>query len=710
MTATQKNRPIQIATPLGDDVLLFYRMSGHEQLSQLFEYELELLSENSAITPESLLGENVTIGLMLPDDKQRFFNGYVSRFGQYGTLGELTYYRASVRPWLWFLSRAANCRIFQGMTTPDIVKQVFTDQAFGGEFDNKLMGTYQPREYCVQYRETDFNFVSRLMEEEGIYYYFTHDNGKHKLVLADAKTTIDPYPGYQDIPFHQDQGRIDSLIPDYINQWGFAKEVQSGGYSLTDFDPSKPKASLKAVSNKPNSHKHAKYEVFDYPGYYNDVGVGDDRVNIRLEELQVRFERFEGAGNARGLAVGNKFSLTGYPLEEQNREYLIVSALYHLENDDYSTSSQADPKPFTCSFASILAKTPYHPPRGTPKPLVHGAQTALVTGPSGDEIHTDKYGRVKVQFHWDRFGKADENSSCWVRVSHPWAGKNWGMIALPRIGQEVIVDFMEGDPDQPIITGRVYNDSSMPPYPLPAKAFYSTIKTNSTKGGGGFNELRFNDDKGNEQIFIHAERNQDIRVKKDHFEWIGNERHLIVKKDLLEEIDGDHHSTIKGDSNLAVTGTISIKVDQDMQEKVGMKHALDAGQEIHLKAGMNIVLEASTNITLKVGGSFVTVGPEGVSISGPMVNINSGGSAGSGSGCSPDAPKVPKEAADDKEGSVDDVPTAAPATPAGYGPSATVLKMAAQNGTPFCEQCAAAAAAQAAGSSSAGSSSPAPAA
>jgi type VI secretion system secreted protein VgrG len=318
----------------------------------------------------------------------------------------------------------------------------------------------------------------------------------------------------------------------------------------------------------------------------------------------------------------------------------------------------------------------------------------MVVGPKGEEIYTDQHGRVKVQFHWDRYGKRDENSSCWVRVSHPWAGKNWGMIALPRIGQEVIVDFLEGNPDQPIITGRVYNAASMPPYPLPDYAHLSTIKTNSTKGGGGFNEIRFDDKKGSEQLFFHAERNQDVRVKNDSFTWIGNEQHLTVKKDQFEQIDGDSHSTIKGDRNEAIKGTLSIKADMDMQEKVGMKHALDAGQEIHLKAGMNVVIEAGMTITLKAGGGFIVIGPTGVTISGTPVLINSGGSAGSGSGSSPEVPKAPKEAANAKPGKVDEAtPAPQPPKPKTYGPSATVLKLAAQNGTPFCEKCAAAAAA-----------------
>lgn len=692
--ATQKNREIQIATPLGEDVLLFYRMAGQEHLSQLFEYEVELLSESSDIKPEQLLGENVTIGLMLPDDKIRYFNGYITRFGYFGALDEFAYYRASIRPWLWFFSRTANCRIFQNQNTIDIVKQICSDQGFSGEIKDNTSSSYNPREYCVQYRETDFNFISRLLEDEGIYYYFSHESGKHQLVLTDAVAS-ETYPGYPEIPFHQEAGTIDHTRIDHIHHWSFAKEVQSGKFTSTDFDPEKPKSDLAAISNNPNSHPHAGYEIFDYPGGYKEVGLGESMVKIRREEHQTRFERCEGAGNARGLATGYTFKMLKHPMDNQNTDYLIVSAKYRMEINGYFSrdSSQGD-RVFDCTFTAMSNNAVYRPARITPKPLIYGAQTAIVTGPAGEEIHTDKYGRVKVQFHWDRYAQADENSSCWVRVSHPWAGKGWGMIALPRIGQEVIVDFMEGNPDRPIITGRVYNGESMPPYPLPSKAHLSTIKTNSTKGGGGFNELRFDDSKGKEQIFIHAQNNQDVRVENDHFEWIGNERHLIVKKDQLEQIDGDQHSTVKGDSNQQVKGTLSIKADMDMQEKVGMKHALDAGQEIHLKAGMNVIIEAGLTLTIKAGSNFIAMTPAGVAISGALVNINSGGAAGSGSGSSPDTPKLPKEADKDKEGKSDEPPKAAkPPKPTVYGPSATVLKAAAESGTPFCEQCAAAAAA-----------------
>jgi len=694
MAVTQKNRPLQIATPLGDDVLLFYRMNGSEHLGALFEYEIELLSENPTIEADALLGENVTVGMVTADGGWRYFNGYVTRFGQYGSLDVFAYYRATVRPWLWFLTRSANCRIFQQTSTPDIIKQVCKDQGFS-HIQDRLGGSYAPREYCAQYRETDFNFISRLMEEEGIYYYFTHGNGAHHLVLADAASSHDPYPGYATIRYHPEEGDTDRSRVDHVHRWGFSHEVQTGAYALTDYDFKKPKADLLVKSAMAKPHRHAAYEFFDYPGLYSDTGQGGGLVRHRLEEHQAQFERCEGAGNARGLAAGYLFNLSEYPRKDQNREYLVVSAAYQMQNDAYLPSLHgAATETFACGFAATDRAQAYRPPRTTPKPLMHGAQTAVVVGPKGEEIHTDAYGRVKVQFHWDRYGKADENSSCWVRVSQPLAGKSWGMVALPRIGQEVIVDFLEGDPDRPIVTGRVYNAAAMPPYPLPDNKHLSGIKTNSTKGGGGFNELRFNDKKGAEQVFIHGEKDMDVRVKHDSLEWVGNERHLIVKKDLFEQVDGDRHVAVKGDHNEAVTGTISVKAGQDRQEKVGMKHALDAGMEIHLKAGMNVVIEAGLSITLKAGGGFIVVGPAGVTISGMPVLINSGGSAGSGSGASPEAPKAAKEAADDKAGQSDEARAAAqPPKPQTYGPSATVLKQAAFNGTPFCAICAAAAAA-----------------
>ena len=693
MNAIHGGRAIRIKTPLGEDVLLFYRMNGYERLSELFEYEIELLSENHAIQPESLLGENITVGLRLQDG-ERFFNGYVTRFGQYGSLDIYSYYRATVRPWLWFLSRQANCRIFHGKTTLEIVEAILSEYKFSGEMQKRLSSQYPPREYCVQYRETDFNFVSRLLEEEGIYYYFSHANGKHHLVLADAAAGHDPFPGYATILYHPEESDTDKAREDHIYNWGFAREVQTGRYALKDYDFTRSAVPLEGVSVGQERHpKHGGYGFFDYAALYTDLDSGkftgklDDIVKRRLEEQQARYERCEGAGNARGLAAGCLFTLRDHPRGDQNRQYLIVSASYRLHNDAYLPSMSAGAeRTFECGFSAQDKAIPYRPPRATPKPLVHGTQTAIVVGGEGKEIDPDKYGRVKVRFHWDsRYTLGD---CCWVRVAQPWAGNGWGMVALPRVGQEVVVDFLEGDPDRPLITGRVYNNKSELPYALPDHAHLSTIKTDSTPGGGGFNELRFNDKKGEEQVFLHAQNSLDVRVKGSEREWVGGERHLIVKKDRFEQVEGEHHSSVKGNSSAAVEGDFSLTVQQDHQEKTGMNYALDAGAAIHLKAGMNVVIEAGASITLKAGGGFIVVGPAGVTISGTPVLINSGGAAGAGAGASPQKPKDAKPAAEAKPGKPDEpAPPPKPPKPAAYGPSATVLKLAALNGTPFCEIC-----------------------
>ena len=375
---------------------------------------------------------------------------------------------------------------------------------------------------------------------------------------------------------------------------------------------------------------------------------------------------------------------------------MVTSASYDIALGEFeSEGSNASESVYSCSFTAIDANEPFRAARITPKPSIPGPQTAIVVGQSGEEIYTDEYGRVKVLFHWDRYGKADENSSCWIRVAQVWAGKNWGAMYIPRIGQEVVVEFLEGDPDRPIITGRVYNGQAMPPYELPSEKTKSTLKSNSSKGGKGFNEIRYEDKKGDEQIFIHAEKNEDVRVKNDSFEWIGNERHLIVKKDQLEEVKGDKHLTVKGDQNEKINGTISVNAGMDMQQKVGMNHALEAGMEVHIKGGMKVIIEAGMQLSLKAGPSFVDLGPAGVSISGPMVMINSGGAAGAGSGCSPDAAKLPKEADTAEPGQVSKPPKPRkPPKPVTFSSQAKVMKRAAEDGTPFCEKCEAARKAQ----------------
>ena len=590
---------------------------------------------------------------------------------------------------------------FQHQSVPDIIKEVCNGLGFT-DIDDKLTASYRTWEYCVQYRESDFCFLSRLMEQEGIYYYFTHEEGKHTLNLADGYGSHEPVSGYEVLEYYPPD---DTVVRDdkRINGWNVSKKIQPGTYVLTDYDFIKPKADLKVNSTVTRPHSEAEHEVFDYPGEYADNGDGNKYVRTRIEELHSQYEQVQGEGIAKGLMSGGLFSLENYPREDQNKEYLVVSVTHTMHSDAFE-AGQGGGASYANHFTVIESGTPYRTARSTQKPIVQGPQTAVVVGPGGEEIYTDEHGQVKLQFHWDRYGESDENSSCWVRVSQLWAGKQWGSIYIPRIGQEVIVDFIEGDPDRPIVTGRVYNGDCTPPYDLPANKTVSTTKTNSSKGGQGFNEIRFEDKKGKEQIFVHAEKDKDTRIKNTEQKWIGNEKHLIIEKNEYEHIKEDKHLTVDGDQVEKVEGTVSRKIAMDLQEKVGNSAALEAGTEIHLKAGMKVVLEAGAQISLKVGGNFIDINPAGIFIKGTMVMINSGGRAGSGSGSSPDKVKLPKTAPNAKPGEVEKADankarktpdSRAPRNSRGFSNlQAQSLSEAAENATPFCEQCAAAAAAK----------------
>ena len=756
---TQSNRHARISTPLGEDVLLFKSLTGTERLGRPFQYELVLLSEEREINYKQIIGENVTVAVDKKGSEPRYFNGYISRFEQTRFDGPLREYRATMVPWLWFLTRSSDCKIFQEMTVPEILQRVFEDHGFSDVL-NRLHEQYPKWEYCVQYRETAFNFVSRLMEQEGIYYYFKHENGKHSIVLCESIGSHLTFEGYEELPYRpRAAGATDE---DRIWNWTVHREIQSGSYSINDFDFESPRKSLLGNHFVDREYLGSAGELYDYPGEFKDAADSDRYARLRLEELQARHEVFRGEGDSRGACAGVRFTLTGHPGADFEKEYLTTGVDYKIVCDDFTTEGKdSDKLIYEATLWAIDGTCPFRSPSATPKPEIKGPQTAMVVGPKGEEIYTDKYGRVKLQFHWDRYSKSDENSSCWVRVAQAWAGKTWGAMYIPRIGQEVVVEFLEGDPDRPIITGRVYNGDAMPPYGLPENKTRSTLKSNSSKDGTGFNELRFEDKKGEEQIFLHAEKDQEIRIKNDLKEWVGNEAHQIIKKDQFETVEGkkntlvkgdrliktegDYNETVKGDRLLQVEGgehftvkgdecvkiagdasfktdknlnqeaamKISVKSGQDFHGKAGTSFALDAGTTVHIKGGATVVIEGGAQVSLKAGPSFVDIGPSGVSISGPMVKINSGGAAASGSGSSPTAPAVPevpdppvlaKEAVKADPGQKTEPPPApAPPEPATFSasavapsPAAQVLKSAAADGTPFCEECARAAEEQAA--------------
>ncbi len=586
-------RLMQITTPLAEDVLLFQRLHVYEELSRPFEHQLTLLSAQKDVNLDDVLGKPVSVQLGIPKGKFRYFSGYVTRFAQSGMVGRYYRYTATSRPWLWFLSRTADCRIFQEMTVPDIIKQVFADHPTA-DFELKLSASYHKWTYCVQYRETDFNFVSRLMEQEGIYYYFRHDKGRHTMVLVDSTSAHSPYGDYGTIPYVVPE-RVRRTDQEYIDSWEISREIEPGVYAQDDFDFERPSAVLLTKKNVSRKHNEADYEIYDFPGEYLQKADGDHYAAVRMDELSTQFETAHAATNARGICVGATFTLSDQTRDDQNREYLILGATFELEFSAYEGLSDPNPGTYQCSFRAMTTQQQFRPARTTPKPHVTGPQTAVVVGPAGDEIYTDKYGRVKVQFPWDRYGKNNENSSCWMRVSHPWAGKNWGMIAIPRIGQEVIVDFLEGDPDEPIITGRVYNAEQMPPYALPANMTQTGTKTRSTKGGdpSNFNEIRFEDKKGSEQLFIHAEKNQDIEVEKDETHWVGNDR--------TKTIDHDETTHVKHDRTETVDNNESITIGVDRTESVGKNESIAIGNNRTENVTKNEVISIGQSQTLSVG-------------------------------------------------------------------------------------------------------------
>jgi type VI secretion system secreted protein VgrG len=623
---TQTGRALRIETPLGQDVLLLRSISGQESISQLFRFQLELLSENDAISYDDIVGQNVSIHLEMVDSR-RGFNGFISRFSQGGRDGRFTYYRAEMVPWLWFLTRKSDCRIFQQMAVPDIIQELFQELGFQ-DFDLRLYKSYPQRDYCVQYRETDFNFVSRLMEEVGIYYFFEQepDGSKHTLVLADDPAADIPCPG-------QEKARCDFAsggwrADDVIGEWRIEQEYRPTAWSHTDYNFETPSTSLMATVQEDNT-----YEIYDYPGFYQKKSDGSDLAKVRLQETVAFRMRVSGKSNCRAFAAGTIVELVDHYRRDMNQKWLLT-AVHHQSTmgEAYGSGGQDEGFFYSNTFEAIPADVPFRPLRMTPKPSVQGCQTALVVGPTGEEIYTDKYGRVKVQFHWDRLGKKNENSSCWIRVSYPWAGKAWGGIHIPRIGQEVIVDFLEGDPDQPIIVGRVYNAERMPPWDLPGKKVISGFKSDSTKGSGGYNEISMDDTKGTELINIHAQYDQHKRIEHDEVvsvghdrtESVGNNESITIGVNRTEQVGSNESITIGSNrtENVGVNETITI--GSNRTENVGANESITVALMRTRNVGINEMVNIGAAQEITIGGlQTLSVGAaRTVNVGGPQsVNI-----------------------------------------------------------------------------------------
>jgi len=612
---SQDNRLIRIDTPLGKDVLLLTGFEGNECISTPFNYKLNLISEDHSLNFQDIIGKPAVVTILLADGKKRFFHGIVSAFSQGKGGGESRYafYTATLVPWFWILSRIADSRIFQEMSVPDIVEKVFRDRGFS-DFNLRLHGNYDKRNYCVQYRETDLNFVSRLLEEEGIYYFFEHDENKHTMVLADSPEEHKPCPDQSTVRYQLSSGGW--LDEDVITELDLYQEIRPGKLTLNDFNFEIPNTDLKVSVSTRNNLGPGDREVYDYPGEFDNRGLGEQLVNVRMEEEEAQITSLPGKSDCRTFVSGYRFTLTDYYRPEMNESDFVLLSVRHkaFGGGDYPGAPRdGDKGPYYVNqFKCMPHDVPFRPVRKTRRPVVEGVQTAIVVGPSGEEIYTDEHGRVKVQFHWDREGMRDENSSCWIRVSQVCAGAGWGAIDVPRIGHEVIVDFIEGDPDRPIITGRVYHGNNRPPFALPGAGMVSGMKSNSTPGGGGYNEFTLDDTKGKEKIVVHGQYDMASTIEHDQTLQVNNNRTDTIMVDDSETVG--NNQTL----NVGVNQTVTIGSNQSTT--IGANHtvAVGAAESIAVGASQTVSVGASKSETIAVAKALSIGGIYQVSVGGAM--------------------------------------------------------------------------------------------
>lgn len=594
--------PVTMDSPLGDQLTL-YSMASFEEISQLFAFEIEAVSPRSDIDPDELLGHSVTVHLELGDEDAgvRHWNGIASDF-EYVETGDngLSRYRLTLRPWLWQLDLAADCRVFQNMSVPDIVQQIFRDRGFDA-FESALFQTYASHEYVVQYRETDLHFVCRWLEREGIYFFFRQDSGKHTLVLADSPASHDPASGYARVPYASDHQQREALIQ-YVRRWRADARLETGAYAAADYDFTKPNTPLYSLRTSADADANASIKTYDYPGGFTTFTAADACARLRLDQIRRDRRGYAGESNARGLTVGNTFELYDHPREDQNANYLISSMRVRLRRAELR-SGIVDEGPFDCQFRAARADIVLRPPLLRHKPTVRGPQTATVVGPSGQEIWTDQYGRIKVQFHWDRRGNNDENSSCWLRVAQIWAGSGWGAQFIPRIGQEVIVDFLEGDPDCPIVTGSVYNAAQMPPFQLPDNQTQSGVLTRSTPSSFNGNEIRFEDLTGDEELYVQAAKDLNKLVKNDETDTIVRNLTAQVGQNEQLTVGVDRTRNVGGNESVQVSGSQSIGVAMAQQIQVTLGQLVGVGAAQSVNVGGVRTVTIGVDDSLQVGGA-----------------------------------------------------------------------------------------------------------
>jgi type VI secretion system secreted protein VgrG len=635
------NRTITIHTPLGED-LKFVSFKGNEALSRSFEFTVELISTRRDIDASEMLGQSITIDIEALNNAKRYLNGQCVRFSFTGvgdTTGRYYMYQATLRSWLWYATRGSDCKVFQKMDVPTIVKDRLGKYPFA--IDDRTTAAYPVLDYCVQYRESDFNFVSRLMENEGIYYYFDHSMGDHVMVLCDALAAHGYFENYETVPFYAPDITYSDDNRDHYSQWLVTQSLDPGAYATDDYDFKKPREDLSITEEQPRNHNHSSYEIFDFPGGYTDMGDGEHYAQIRIQALQNGREIINAEGQVRGAAVGYLFALENHKRDDQNREYLITSIAYSGKDDHYESGGTSSAFNFSANVSTMPTTETYRPKRVTAKPTTSGSESAIITGPKGEEIYTDQYGRIKLQFHWDRYGTWDENSSCWIRVSSPWAGSNFGGIFIPRIGQEVLVDFINGNPDRPMVVHRVYNEDNMPPWDLPANDTQSGFLTRSTRGGapgpglkdgaGDANAMRFDDRIGEEQLWIHAQLDQLTEVENDEEKWVGRDRKKDIDRHETNTIGVNRTETVGGNETITVKGSRAetvgkgevIGITGSQAITVSDTQALTVKNDIamHSTDG-EILIVAAKKITLAVGGSSIVITAEKITVVAPEIFLN----------------------------------------------------------------------------------------
>jgi type VI secretion system secreted protein VgrG len=651
MAYPQANTILAITTPFGADAVLCVRFFGEERISGLFRFDLEMISPERSLDFDTIVGQGVTVKVKRADGKVRHFHGIVTRFLQAGRAGKQTSYRAEIHPKLWLLTKTRDSRIYQNKSVPDIVKAVLSEHGVT-DVKDQLTGSYDPRDYCVQHQESAFNFVSRLLEDEGIYYYFEHTDGKHTLVLADDSANSPPCEDLAAVRYIGDS-EATALPDDAVIECTLEQRVVVGRYAATDYNFEMPDTSLLVDADG----KAGKPEVFEYPGGHKEKGPGESRAKVRIEAEEALKKRLSGRSVCRAFCPGHTFKMKEHERDDVNDDYVVRQVVHSATGQTYTNTFEGFPK-----------SIPFRPPRLTPKPVVYGAQTAVVVGKSGEEIWTDEFGRIKVQFFWDRKGKKDDKSSCFIRVAQGWAGKGWGAFFLPRVGQEVIVSFLDGDPDRPLVTGSVYNASQTVPYALPDNQTKSTVLSRSSKEGSAGNEIRFEDKKDSEEIYVHAQKDMvfevendwTITVKHDESRTVkndrkakieegndslevtkgnrtidvkkGNETHNVKGKRTLEIVDNEAHTNkgnfdhkVKGNYTLKIDGdlvieakNITIKAQQAVTMKAGMDFKTEAGMNMVHKAGMDLKLDGGMNVDAKGGVAFKAKG-------GAMASVEGGG-------------------------------------------------------------------------------------